>query len=124
MHPLVLVAVGGAVGAVARAVMSAAVQARWPSLMPWGTIVVNIGGCLALGLLLGSLESRPQLAPAWRSFAAVGVLGAFTTFSTFELETLALLQRDALPAALVNVAGSVLLGLLAVWTGHAVGRLV
>ncbi len=104
--------------------MSAAVQARWPSLMPWGTIVVNISGCLALGLLLGSLESRPQLAPAWRSFAAVGVLGAFTTFSTFELETLALLQRDALPAALVNVAGSVLLGLLAVWTGHAVGRLV
>jgi len=124
MHPLVLVAVGGALGAVARAVLSAAVQARWPAPLPWGTSVVNISGCLALGLLLGWLESRPQLALAWRSFAAVGVLGAFTTFSTFELETLALLQRGAFPAAVTNVAGSVVLGLIAVWTGHAVGRLV
>lgn len=56
--------------------------------------------------------------------AAVGVLGAFTTFSTFEMETLTLLQRGAIAAALVNVAGSMVLGLLAVWAGHAMGRLV
>ena len=68
----------------------------------WGTIVVNLIGCLVLGLLSGVLESRPHLNPTWRSFGAVGVLGAFTTFSTFENETLALLaagRRSARPWA-------------------------
>lgn len=122
MRSLWLVAIGGALGAVARATVSTTMQARWPSTLPWGTIVVNVVGCLALGLLAGALDSRPHLNPAWRTFGAVGVLGAFTTFSTFENETLALLQRGELPAALVNVGLSVTLGLLAVWTGHALGR--
>ncbi|WP_291982331.1 fluoride efflux transporter CrcB [Luteitalea sp.] len=122
MRSLWLVAIGGALGAVARATVSTTMQARWPSTLPWGTIVVNVVGCLALGLLAGALDSRPHLNPAWRTFGAVGVLGAFTTFSTFENETLALLQRGELPAALVNVGLSVTLGLLAVWTGHTLGR--
>jgi CrcB protein len=122
MRSLWLVAIGGALGAVARATVSTTIQARWPSTLPWGTIVVNVAGCLALGLLAGALDSRPHLNPAWRTFGAVGVLGAFTTFSTFENETLALLQRGELPAALVNVGLSVTLGLLAVWTGHTLGR--
>ncbi|MGV3518691.1 fluoride efflux transporter CrcB [Luteitalea sp.] len=122
MRSLWLVALGGALGAVARATVSTTMQARWPSTLPWGTIVVNVVGCLALGLLAGALDSRPHLNPAWRTFGAVGVLGAFTTFSTFENETLALLQRGELPAALVNVGLSVTLGLLAVWTGHTLGR--
>ena len=122
MRSLWLVAIGGALGAVARATVSTTIQARWPSTLPWGTIVVNVVGCLALGLLAGALDSRPHLNPAWRTFGAVGVLGAFTTFSTFENETLALLQRGELPAALVNVGVSVALGLLAVWTGHTLGR--
>jgi CrcB protein len=122
MHSLWLVAIGGALGAVARATLSTTMQARWPATLPWGTIVVNVVGCLALGLLAGALDSRPHLNPAWRTFGAVGVLGAFTTFSTFENETLALLQRGELPAALANVGLSVTLGLLAVWTGHTLGR--
>ena len=122
MRSLWLVAIGGALGAVARATVSTTIQARWPSTLPWGTIVVNVVGCLALGLLAGALDSRPHLNPAWRTFGAVGVLGAFTTFSTFENETLALLQRGELPAALVNVGLSVTVGLLAVWTGHTLGR--
>jgi CrcB protein len=122
MRSLWLVAIGGALGAVARATVSTTIQARWPSTLPWGTTVVNVAGCLALGLLAGALDSRPHLNPAWRTFSAVGVLGAFTTFSTFENETLALLQRGELPAALVNVGLSVTLGLLAVWTGHTLGR--
>ena len=124
MRSLWLVAIGGALGAVARATVSTTIQARWPSTLPWGTIVVNVVGCLALGLLAGALDARPHLNPAWRTFGAVGVLGAFTTFSTFENETLALLQRGELPAALVNVGVSVALGLLAVWTGHTLGRTV
>lgn len=124
MPSLLLVALGGAVGAVARALLSPAVQARWPSRLPWGTVVVNVSGCLLLGFLIGAIEARPQVPQGWRTFGAVGVLGAFTTFSTFEAETLALLQRGDLPAALGNVAVSVTAGLLAVWVGHAIGRLV
>jgi CrcB protein len=124
MRALWLVAVGGALGAVARALLSTAIQAAWPSRLPWGTIAVNLTGCLALGLLIGTIEVRPQLASAWRDFGAVGVLGAFTTFSTFEIETLTLLQRGDTTMALANVLVSVSAGLLAVWAGQALGRLV
>ncbi len=123
MRSLWLVAVGGALGAVARAVLSTAIRSRWPVTLPSGTIIVNLAGCLILGLLMGFLESRPHLPPAWRAFGAVGVLGAFTTFSTFEYETLGLLQHGEVPAALANVALSVILGLAAVYLGHQCGRL-
>ncbi len=122
MRSLLLVALGGAVGAVARAVLSTAIQARWSSRLPWGTIVVNLAGCLALGVLAGALASRPHLSSAWRTFGAVGLLGAFTTFSAFEHQTLALLEQGAVGAAAGNVAISVATGLLAVAAGQAVGR--
>jgi CrcB protein len=124
MGSLWLVAIGGALGAVARAMLSTAIHARWPTTLPWGTIVVNLAGCLVLGLLAGVLDSRPHLNPTWRAFGAVGVLAAFTTFSTFENETLALLQRGDLAAALANVAISVIAGLAAVWAGLIAGRLL
>jgi CrcB protein len=124
MRSLWLVAAGGALGAVARATLSMAIHSRWPSHLPWGTIAVNLVGCLALGLLSGGLAGRPHLDATWRTFGAVGVLGAFTTFSTFENETLALLERGDVPAALANVALSLIVGLLAVWVGHVLGRLV
>ena len=124
MRSLWLVAAGGALGAVARATLSTAIQSRWPANLPWGTITVNLTGCLALGLLSGGLASRPHLDATWRAFGAVGVLGAFTTFSTFENETLTLLERGHVTAALANVALSLVLGLLAVWIGHLLGRLL
>lgn len=122
MRALLLVAAGGALGAVARAILSTAIQGRWPATLPWGTILVNLAGCLILGLLSGVLESRPHLNDTWRSFGAVGVLGAFTTFSTFENETLALIQRGELVPALGNVAVSLGAGLAAVWVGQTLGR--
>jgi CrcB protein len=124
MASLWLVAVGGAIGAIARALLSTAILSRWPATLPWGTIVVNLSGCLVLGLLSGALETRPHLNPTVRAFGAVGVLGAFTTFSTFENETLALMQRGELPAALANVVLSVVAGLTAVWVGQLGGRLL
>ena len=124
MRSLWLVAVGGALGAVARLLLGTAIQAAWPSRLPWGTIIVNLTGCLVLGLLIGTIEARPQLSPAWRTFGAVGVLGAFTTFSTFEAETLALLQRGDTGAALINVLLSVTAGLAAVWAGQTAARLL
>ncbi|MCC6161726.1 MAG: fluoride efflux transporter CrcB [Acidobacteria bacterium] len=122
MRSLWLVAVGGAIGAVARATVATTIHSRWPSTLPLGTIIVNISGCLILGLLSGVLESRPDVSPVWRAFGAVGVLGAYTTFSTFEFETLSLIERGHLTAALANVALSLLAGLAAVWAGQAVGR--
>ena len=124
MHSLWLVAVGGALGAVARMLLASAIQTAWPSRLPWGTNVVNLTGCLLLGLLIGTMAARPQLSPAWRSFGAVGVLGAFTTFSTFEAETLGLLQRGDAGAALINVLLSVTAGLAAVWAGQSVARML
>jgi fluoride exporter len=121
MRFLWLVALGGALGAVARAVLSTAILSRWPSHWPVGTIVVNVTGCLLLGLFIGILSARPQLSPAWRAFTAVGVLGAFTTFSTFEHETLVLLQRGDAGSAVGNVAISLIVGLAAVWMGQAIG---
>ncbi len=122
MRSLWLVALGGAMGAVARAVVSTTIHARWPAGLPWGTLVVNLTGCLLLGLVSGVLESRPHLNPTWRTFGAVGVLGAFTTFSTFEHETLALLERGAAGAALANVGLSLTVGLLGIWAGQTLGR--
>ena len=124
MRALLLVAVGGALGAVARAILSTAIHLRWPTTLPWGTIVVNLTGCLVLGVLSGVLESRPHLNDTVRSFGAVGVLGAFTTFSTFENETLALIQRGELVPALGNVIISLCAGLAAVWLGQTLGRAV
>ena len=121
MRSLWLVAVGGAVGAVARALLSLAILTRWPSRWPWGTIVVNVVGCFALGLLVGLLAARPHWSPAWRAFGAVGVLGAFTTFSTFENEPLALLHQGQFGVAFGNVALSLVAGLAALWVGQALG---
>ena len=124
MRSLWLVAFGGALGAIARALLSTAIQSRWPSTLPWGTIIVNLSGCLVLGVLSGALETRAHLNPTLRAFGAVGVLGAFTTFSTFENETLALLQHGQLPSAMANVVISIVAGLTAVWIGQLGGRLL
>jgi CrcB protein len=78
---------------------------------------VNLTGCFAIGLL----ASRP-LAPEWRAFALVGLLGGYTTFSTFGYETFVLVQEGRTEWALVNAAGQVVLGVLAVWAGASLGR--
>lgn len=123
MFPLAAVALGGALGAVARYQLSLWVHARWPSAFPTGTLVVNLIGCLLIGVLAGTLDSRMELSPAVRLFLGVGILGAFTTFSTFELETLLAIERGHAGVALSYVAASVIVGLAAVWLGLRIGRL-
>lgn len=123
MFPLAAVALGGALGAVARYQLSLWLHARWPSAFPTGTLVVNLIGCLLIGVLAGTLDSRMELSPAVRLFLGVGILGAFTTFSTFELETLLAIERGHAGVALSYVAASVIVGLAAVWLGLRIGRL-
>jgi fluoride exporter len=124
MFPLAVVAVGGAIGAVARYQAAVWMQTRWPGPFPAGTVAVNLVGCFLIGLLAGMLESRPTLSPMVRLFVAAGLLGSFTTFSTFGLETIAAISRGHVVVAFANVAVSVMVGLSAVAAGIWLGRLV
>ncbi len=121
MIRLLAVAAAGALGALARYGLSGLVH-RWagPSF-PWGTLVVNLLGCFLLGLLATLSVERWTLSATSRAAVLIGFLGAFTTFSTFSWETLQLLREGAVARALLNAAGSVLLGLVAAWAGYVLG---
>ena len=115
------VALGGALGSVARYALSG-IAVRWlGAAFPYGTLFVNVMGSFAIGLLaaLVAADGRPSLGADARAFLLVGVLGGFTTFSSFSLETLNLARSGALAPALLNVAGSVVLCLAAVSLGFA-----
>ena len=118
MRPLLLVAVGGACGSVARWLLSGWVQRLNPvSGFPWGTIVVNGTGSLAIGLVLGLSLERALVPPNARLFLVTGVLGGFTTFSAFSWEALALLRNGQWPAAAGYVLGSLVVGVLGALAG-------
>src|SRR5688500_14248138 len=113
------IAVGGALGSVARHGVNVLILGRWPTLrFPFATLVVNVAGCLIIGLLAGLIMSeRLTLRFYWREFVFVGILGGFTTFSTFGLDTITLARTQSMSAALWNVTAHVLIGLLAVQAG-------
>jgi CrcB protein len=118
---LVVVAVGGAIGAVARYFLGGAVQRLSPTF-PYGTFVVNTLGCLAFGVIIGVSQSRVTLGPGARAFLFAGLLGGFTTFSSFSYESYELLRDGRTTQAAANIAGQVVLGLLALLAGLAAGR--
>jgi fluoride exporter len=116
------IAIGGSAGALARFFVATAVSERLGVLFPYGTFLINVTGCFLLGFLAGGIEA--QVIPAGvRPALAIGFLGAYTTFSTFGLETLALLEEGSVLLAVVYVAASVLIGVgavaLGLWTGRA-----
>jgi CrcB protein len=118
----VAVAVGGALGSVARHAVNRAVFDRWPAALPAGTAFVNLTGCFVIGLLAGLAASeRLTLRAPWREFVFVGLLGGFTTFSTFGLDTFVLTRNQPSAYAIANIVGQVAGGLLAVWGGYRVG---
>jgi CrcB protein len=120
---LALVALGGAVGSALRFVISGATHRLLPGvLFPFGTLVVNVAGCLAIGWLGGLAEVRQSFAPELRLLVLVGVLGGFTTFSTFAFETLALARDASFLRAGLNVGAEVILCLAAAWLGYAFAR--
>jgi CrcB protein len=118
------VGVAGALGAVARYVIDAAVEQRSESDFPWATFAINASGCLAVGFVIGALVDRGR-APQWlRVSLVMGFCGGYTTFSTFAQETLDLARTSALAIALVSVVANVLVGVLAVLVGTKLGQLV
>ena len=121
---IVLVGVGGFIGAVLRYLISDWVNEIFQTLsVPYGTLTVNITGCLLIGILAGLSENRNLLGPETRALLVVGVLGGFTTFSTFGNETVELLKDGKSIAAFSNVALHVCLGLVAVWVGCSTAEL-
>lgn len=119
---LMAIAGGGALGALLRHLTGLAVHGLLGRGFPWGTLVVNLTGSLAMGLAYVLLVERGLLPDAWRSFLTVGLLGAFTTFSTFSLDTIALVGADAPGRALAYVLASVGLCVLAAWLGVIMAR--
>lgn len=120
---ILLVGLGGFIGAVLRyALMGVVHRYLDPTRFPYGTLTVNLAGCLAIGFLAGMADARGAFTPESRVFVLVGIIGAFTTFSTFSYETMNLLRNGQAPVALVNVTLHILMGLAAVWAGDALSR--
>lgn len=123
MKVLVVVAAGGAAGAVARYGLGGWIHGWAGAWMPWGTFGINLLGSLLIGFAVGYLESVP-VGPEVRALITVGFLGAFTTFSTYAYETVALLRDGAWVRASLYSVGSLLLGLAAVALGLGLASLV
>jgi CrcB protein len=112
-----LVGLGGFLGAVSRYGLSAYIGNRWDARFPYGTFVINMSGCFLIGIIVTVLEQRTHLSPGWRYLLPIGFIGAYTTFSTFEFETLRSVQDGAFMTAALNVVLSVVVGFAAVWLG-------
>jgi CrcB protein len=121
---LLLLAVGGAFGAVSRYLVQGWVQDLAGGRLPWGTFAVNISGSFALGLVFALAMDRAVLAPEVRVPLMVGFIGSYTTFSTLMLESWVLVEEGDLTRMFFNLIGSVAVGMVAVVAGLAVGRLV
>jgi CrcB protein len=119
---LLAIGLGGAVGAVLRFMVSTGIHRVAGRDFPYGTLSVNILGSLLMGFLYILLIERLSLGAEWRAVLLVGLLGAFTTFSTFSIETLNLIENGELIKAGINILLSVSLCLLAAWLGVFAGR--
>lgn len=117
---LLWIGLGGALGSVARYLFSMAILRASGSLFPIGTFGVNLVGCVLFGAIAGAAEQRVQLAPDLRMFLLVGVLGGFTTFSTYAFESFSLIRDGQFAAAAVNIVGQVVAGLVGLWAGYVI----
>lgn len=120
IHPLILVAMGGAIGSMARFGMSSLVVKQVnPVNFPWGTFSVNILGCMLAGVFLLVAESMQSISQEARLFVVTGLLGGFTTFSAFGIETLGLLRRGEMLIAVSYASLSIIVGVLAMWLSYS-----
>jgi CrcB protein len=114
---LVLIGAGGFLGSICRYLLTRLTMWYWPASFPFGTFIVNILGCLVIGLLMGFALHHHSISASMRAFWAIGFCGGFTTFSTFSLELFEVYQRGQAGLALTYALASVVLGLLAVGIG-------
>lgn len=124
LQKFLVIALGGALGALARYWVGSFVGSRMGTRFPWGTFVINISACLIIGFTLTFLSRRVELSPVWRYLIPIGFIGAYSTFSTYEWETLTSLRSGAFALAATYAVGSLILGLAATWLGAVLGELV
>jgi fluoride exporter len=123
LQKYLMIAIGGALGSLARYLVGFAVSSRMGTRFPYGTFVINLSACIIIGFSLTLMSQRTGMNPAWRFLIPVGFIGAYSTFSTFEWETFVSLQAGAYLIAALYISLSCLFGLLAVWLGALLARL-
>ena len=124
MQKYLLMAFGGALGSMARYWVGSTIAGRMGTKFPYGTFVINITACVIIGFSLTVLARRADLNPAWRFLVPVGFIGAYSTFSTYEWETLSTIRTGAFLLAGLYAVSSLILGLAAVWAGSVVGEIL
>lgn len=124
MQKYLLIALGGALGSVARYWVGSEISGRMGIRFPYGTLVVNLTACAVIGFTLTYLGHRLEISPVWRYLIPVGFIGAYSTFSTFEWETLSTLRSGAFALAALYAVGSVILGLAATWGGAVLAEAI
>jgi CrcB protein len=117
LQKYLLIALGGALGSIARYWVGATIINRMGTRFPWGTLVINLTACVIIGFSVTFFARRTGLSVAWRYLVPIGFVGAYSTFSTYEWETLTLIRAGTFPAAAVYALGSLVLGLAATWCG-------
>ncbi|MBF0317909.1 MAG: fluoride efflux transporter CrcB [Nitrospirae bacterium] len=123
MINILIVGIGGFLGAVARYIVAGWFIQRWSMGFPTGTFVINVSGSFLIGLLMTLFTERLTVNPQWRLLLVTGFLGAYTTFSTFEHETGVLVSDGRFILAALNVIGSVCAGFIAMRLGEAIARM-
>lgn len=124
MQKYLLIAVGGALGSVLRYWVSSTISSRAGTRFPFGTLAINFTACIIIGFTLTYFGRLANLPPAWRFLFPIGFIGAYSTFSTYEWETLSMLRSGAFFLAALYAVGSLILGLAATWCGAALADLL
>ena len=124
MQKYFYIAAGGAFGSIARYWVGSTVASRLGTKFPYGTFVINLTACVIIGFSLTFLAKRTGLNPAWRFLVPIGFIGAYSTFSTYEWETLSTLRSGAFLEASLYAFGSLILGLVATWLGVLIAEAI
>jgi CrcB protein len=119
-----MVGVGGFLGSVLRFWLGSFIGGRLGARFPYGTFVINVTGSFLIGMIVTVLAAKAHWSPNWRYLILIGFIGGYTTFSTFEFETLRLAQDGQMLMAILNVTLSVVVGLVGVWAGAIAGRAI
>jgi len=118
------IALGGSLGSIVRYWVGSTISGRLGTKFPYGTFVINVSACIIIGFALTFLGKRADLNPAWRFLIPVGFVGAYSTFSTYEWETLSTLRTGAFALAAFYAVISLFLGLAAVWCGSIIAEVI
>jgi CrcB protein len=124
LQKYLLIAAGGALGSVARYWVGSTIAGRMGTRFPYGTFVINMTACVIIGFSLTYLGKRAGLNPAWRFLIPVGFIGAYSTFSTYEWETLSTIRAGAFALGALYAVGSLIGGLVATWCGAVLAETI